>query len=154
MTDRAEVPQAYTIRKSGTGSERKTAALLNASAKKAKSARQRAETGLQEIVDSGDAVTFASVARAAGVSANYLRRQQDLALKIVKLRAQQRGQTHSDGRHCFSSAPVDACSYLLEQQANFAVELEELRRLNNDLRGQLESAKAEIEELRRRSRHG
>jgi hypothetical protein len=66
---------------------RQVDALKRAAASKAKLSREAAEKGLLKVQQSGQPVTFAAVARAAGVSTAYLRRQKDLAATIVLLRA-------------------------------------------------------------------
>ncbi|GAA2476731.1 hypothetical protein GCM10010406_11130 [Streptomyces thermolineatus] len=77
-----------------SGRERQAMALREAALRKAKKCREAAEKGLREVQSSGNPVTFASVARAAGVSTKYLRGQKDLAFIITTCR--QAGSTAED----------------------------------------------------------
>lgn len=68
------------------GRTRQASALRKAAARKAKISREAAEKGMLAVRQSGQPVTFAAVARAAGVSTGYLRSQRDLAAAIILLR--------------------------------------------------------------------
>lgn len=134
MSARASLPGG----RSGGGPDDQTRGLREASAKKAKRARKAAEAGLTAVINSGREVNFATVARESGVSANYLRKQSDLAARIVELRRGWRSEVPSQPG---SSENVESASMLSE--------LTELRARCQKLERLLDAANAEIARLRR-----
>ncbi|MET9974878.1 hypothetical protein ACFYOI_05900 [Streptomyces microflavus] len=124
----------------------RTRGLRQASAKKAALARQAAEIGLAAVVNSGREVNFSAVARESGVSANYLRKQADLAAQIFKLRHAGRTKASPQG-DLENSESIAALSTSLARGAECSEELIELRARNKELETLLDSANAEIARL-------
>ncbi|MEW2625643.1 DUF6262 family protein [Streptomyces sp. NPDC048106] len=69
---------------------RHIAALRQAAQDKHEQAVQRAETGIRRLVKAGKEINFRDVARAAGVSLDFLYAHTDLRKRIETLRGQQR----------------------------------------------------------------
>ncbi|GLW75487.1 hypothetical protein Kpho02_77840 [Kitasatospora phosalacinea] len=69
---------------------RRIAALRQAAQDKHKQAVQRAEAGIRQLVKAGEEINFRAVARAAGVSLDFLYTHTDLRKRIETLRGQQR----------------------------------------------------------------
>ncbi|MFI1370342.1 DUF6262 family protein [Streptomyces griseochromogenes] len=70
--------------------DRRIAALRRAARDKHQQAVQRAEAGIRRLVKEGDEINFRAVARAAGVSLDFLYAHSDLRKRIETLRGQQR----------------------------------------------------------------
>ena len=73
----------------GTAGERRADALRRAAQAKRQAAITRADTAIRKLVKNREEITFRSVARAAGVSLDFLYGNDDLRERIEKLRAQQ-----------------------------------------------------------------
>jgi hypothetical protein len=86
------------LQSAATARQRQAAALRAAARRKADEKRVAAQRGLRDCIAEAEKVTFAAVARRAGVSTRYLRTQQDLAQIIVHLR----------GAHPTAGAPIGA----------------------------------------------
>jgi hypothetical protein len=83
--------------------ERRAAALRQAAQAKRQAAVTRTETAIRALVKSQQDINFRTVARAAGVSLDFLYGNDDLRTRIEKLRDQQKarpardpGQEHAD----------------------------------------------------------
>ena len=126
------------------------AALQAASQRKAEEAAQRASSALTKLRRQNSEITFASVARAAGVSSRYLQSQPELAAQIRKLRpaaARQPLPEASDGE----SGIVSVLRARIVQQHTKISDLEGTIR---GLRHDPEVAHGEIIKLRSRHRPG
>ncbi|MGW0754988.1 hypothetical protein ACWD1Y_00575 [Streptomyces sp. NPDC002814] len=91
------------------------------------------------------------MARSAGVSMNYLRRQPDIASQIIRLRAFQHQQKLLFDPESSNAEVVVLRSRLLEQEVKHGVQLAELNRRNRQLEEQLAAAQSEILRLRSQS---
>ncbi|WP_143675258.1 DUF6262 family protein [Streptomyces sp. JV178] len=76
-------------------SDRRIAALRQAAQDKHQQAIQRAEAGIRRLVKEREEVNFRAVARAAGVSLDFLYAHTDLRKRIETLRGQQRSENQS-----------------------------------------------------------
>ncbi|MFS3127505.1 DUF6262 family protein [Nocardioides sp. Bht2] len=124
--------------------------LNRAAAERTKAASTRARRALKEMVTEDVPVTFASVARRAGVSTDFLYRQADFRRQIERLRAAPGGRqtqvaetTHDDGST--SSAVLALARQLREERSRRSSEIAELRNA-------LAAAHGENLKLRRRLR--
>lgn len=72
-----------------TAGERRAEALRQAAQAKRQAATNRAETAIRKLIKNRQEINFRSVARAAGVSVDFLYRNDDLRHRIEKLRTQQ-----------------------------------------------------------------
>jgi hypothetical protein len=72
-----------------TAGERRAEALRQAAQAKRQAAVTRADTAIRKLIKNQQEINFRSVARAAGVSLDFLYRNDDLRKRIEKLRAQQ-----------------------------------------------------------------
>ncbi|MGX1911933.1 DUF6262 family protein [Streptomyces phaeochromogenes] len=75
--------------------DRRIAALRQAAQDKHQQAVQRAEAGIRRLVKEGEEINFRAVARAAGVSLDFLYAHTDLRKRIETLRGQQRTENQS-----------------------------------------------------------
>lgn len=87
-----------------TAEERRASALRQAAQDKRQAAVSRAETAIRTLVKGKQEISFRSVARTAGVSLDFLYGNDDLRMRIEKLRSQQKtrpvpdpGPEHADG---------------------------------------------------------
>ncbi|MFD0403856.1 DUF6262 family protein [Kitasatospora sp. NPDC127116] len=74
---------------------RRVTALKKAAQDKSKGATNRAEAGLRSLLKSGSEINFRSVARAGGVSLDFLYSHPDLRRRIETLRSQQNPKTNT-----------------------------------------------------------
>jgi hypothetical protein len=75
--------------------DRRIAALRQAAQDKHQQAVQRAEAGIRRLVKEREEINFRAVARAAGVSLDFLYAHADLRKRIETLRGQQRAENQS-----------------------------------------------------------
>ncbi|MEI6362430.1 MAG: DUF6262 family protein [Actinomycetes bacterium] len=103
--------------------------LARASRARTESAEHRARQGLSALSRSGRPVTFASVAREAGVSTDFLYKHAELRMLIADLRARPRGVPgQASVPVAANSSAVRALStQLKEQRARYEAELATLR---------------------------
>lgn len=80
----------------GTAAERRAAALRQAAQAKRQAAVARAETAIRTLIKNQREVNFRSVARAAGVSLDFLYGNDDIRNRIEKLRNQQKARPAPD----------------------------------------------------------
>lgn len=121
--------------------------LRQAAARKSAAARARAEQGLQQLVRTGQPVTFRGLAKTAGVSLDFLYSTTDIRDRIEQLRAQQQTTTPAATDRGEADEPSSVVRTLTAQLA-------ELKRRHRDevqqLREALEAAHGENLQLRRR----
>lgn len=80
----------------GTASDRRAAALREAAQAKRQAAVTRTETAIRSLIKDKEVINFRSVARAAGVSLDFLYGNDDLRNRIGKLRDQQKTRPLQD----------------------------------------------------------
>ena len=80
----------------GSADERRAAALRQAAQAKRQAAVARAETAIRALIKNQQEISFRSVARAAGVSLDFLYGNDDLRTRIEKLRDQQKARPAPD----------------------------------------------------------
>jgi hypothetical protein len=76
----------------GTADERRASALRQAAQARRQAAVTRAETAIRALIKGNQEISFRSVARAAGVSLDFLYGNDDLRTRIEKLRDQQKAR--------------------------------------------------------------
>ena len=108
-----------------------------AAKQKQNAARERAQRGLDRLVEAHEPVTFRAVARAGLVSIDFLYREPELRARIAALRAAERAPEPE------ATPSRSTVVHALTQQ------LRELRTENADLRRRLEAAHGEIVRLKR-----
>ena len=110
--------------------------LRDAAQRRHQQANERATTALAELSAAGSAISFAGVAREAGVSTDFLYRQPQLRQRIQQMRATNNRQANTtatdDSTPSAASAPVRALS----------AQLKELRRRHRDEIAKLQQALA------------
>ncbi len=111
--------------------------LRTAAKKKQDAARERAQRGLEALLQAHEPVTFRAVARAGPVSIDFLYREPELRARIEDLRAAEHA-TEPD-----ATPPRSTVVHALTQH------LRALRTENADLRRRLEAAHGEIVRLKR-----
>jgi hypothetical protein len=128
--------------------EQRVARLRAAAARKSAAANQRADTGIRRLLRTGEPISFRAVARAGGVSIDFLYRNPELRQRIEQLRAQR--------AHAARAATPDAMSSESSVMAVLRARLQErhhkeqeLRARIRDLEQQLAVAHGEILTLRR-----
>jgi hypothetical protein len=80
----------------GSAADRRAAALRQAAQAKRQAAVTRAETAIRALIKSKQDISFRSVARAGGVSLDFLYGNDDLRTRIEKLRDQQKARPAPD----------------------------------------------------------
>jgi hypothetical protein len=80
----------------GTAGERRASALRQAAQAKRQAAVTRTETAIRALIKNEQEINFRSVARAAGVSLEFLYSNDDLRSRIEKLRDQQKSRPAPD----------------------------------------------------------
>jgi hypothetical protein len=124
--------------------------LRRAAAAKRRAAHERADKGLRQLVKRGDAITFASVAAAAGVSKDFLYRTADLRGRIEQLRSQQ--TPRQPGRASSIVNDGDVSSVVRTLTLKLTQERAQHRREIAELHAALATAHGELRLLKRR--HG
>jgi len=115
----------------------------------------RADTGLREMLRTGQPITFRGLARHAGVSLDFLYSDTALRQRIQQLRDQQRTQPGAISRHdAAGGEPAGAAETTSSVVATLTAQLTDLRRRHREetarLRRELEAAHGENLLLRRR----
>jgi hypothetical protein len=122
--------------------------LRQAAARKSAAAEARAEQGLREMIRRDEPVTFRGLARAAGVSLDFLYRRASIRQRVEHLRAQQRSTpTSAAAATVHQDSPSSVVRTLTAQ---LAVLKQQHRDEVHQLRQAIETAQGEILELRRR----
>lgn len=129
----------------GSARERRAAALRQAVQAKRQAAVTRTETAIRALVKGKQDINFRSVARAAGVSLDFLYGNDDLRTRIEKLRDQQKARHVPDpgSEHADSSDIVHILTEKLRQ------ERDSRRASVSQLEEQLAAAHGELLRLRR-----
>lgn len=113
MTDHEPLPDS-------PPADPRTAALRTAAADRTARAVTQAEKGIRALIKDGGQISFASVARASGVSRKFLHGHPDLSARINTLRAQQTGHAEATHKAATSgeSAVIAALRRQLREQAD------------------------------------
>jgi chromosome segregation ATPase len=118
-----------------------TAALAEATRRRSREARERAENAIARTQRTGGPASFAAIAKSGNVSRSWLYTQDDLAAAIRQL--QQRQPTVA------RTGPQPATVNSLRQRLEAALgRIKQLREENSALKSQLETAYGEIRRLR------
>jgi hypothetical protein len=128
--------------------EQRVALLRAAAARKSAAASQRADAGIRRLLRAGEPISFRAVARAGGVSIDFLYRNQELRQRIEQLRGQ---RAHARRAATPEAAPgepsvVAVLRARLEERRH---KEQELRARIRDLEQQLAVAHGELLTLRR-----
>jgi Family of unknown function (DUF6262) len=127
-----------------TASERRAEALRRAAQAKRQAAITRTETAIRKLVKDRQEINFRSVARAAGVSLDFLYGNDDLRQRIEKLRAQQ------SARPAPEPAPTTADHDIVHMLTTKLRQERDARRAAvSELEEQLAAAHGELLRLRR-----
>jgi Family of unknown function (DUF6262) len=129
--------------------------LKAAAAARTAAAATRADTGLREMLRTGQPITFRGLARHAGVSLDFLYSDTALRQRIQQLRDQQRTQPGAISRHDATGGdPAGTAETTSSVVATLTAQLTDLRRRHREetaqLRRELEAAHGENLLLRRR----
>lgn len=112
------------------GAQRRAEALREAARGRTVRAEQAVEKGLRVLIKDGGQISFASVARASGVSTKFLHQHPDLSSRIRQLRTQQGGLTetgHEESATGESAIVAALRRQLREQQERHRLEARALR---------------------------
>lgn len=134
-----------------TAGQRRADALRQAAQAKRQAAITRADAAIRNLIKNQQEINFRSVARAAGVSLDFLYGNDDLRQRIGKLRAQQTART---AREPAAATPGhDDIVHILTTKLR--QERDTRRSAVSDLETQLAAAHGELLRLRRRlQEHG
>lgn len=129
----------------GTADDRRATALRQAAQAKRQAAVTRAETAIRTLIKGRQEINFRSVARAAGVSLDFLNGNDDLRTRIEKLRDQQKARPVPDPgpEHADSSDIVHVLTGKLRRERDTR------RTTVSRLEEQLAAAHGELLRLRR-----
>lgn len=130
---------------SSAASERRADALRRAAQAKHHAAITRADTALRQLIKDGKQINFRSVARAAGVSLDFLYANDDLRHRIEKLRTQQ--STRLAREPAAAAADHDDIVHILT--IKLRQERDARRTAVSDLEKQIAAAHGELLRLRR-----
>ena len=127
-----------------SAAERRAAALRQAAQAKRQAAVTRTETAIRALVKNQQDINFRSVARAAGVSLDFLYGNDDLRNRIGKLRAQQATRS---AREPAAIADHDDIVHILTTKLRH--ERDARRKVVSDLEEQVAATHGELLRLRR-----
>jgi hypothetical protein len=130
-----------------------TANLKAAAARRHQAAAQRAGAGLDKLICSGEQVTFRAVARASGVSLEFLYSYLPIRSRIEHLRAQQQAPAQAARPATGPDEPGKASSVIRTLSAELTALKARHRAEVTRLRQELEAAHGENLLLRRRLGH-
>jgi|SRR5208282_1386913 len=131
--------------RTSTASERRADALRRAAQAKRQAAIARADTAIRQLIKDSKQINFRSVARAAGVSLDFLYANDDLRHRIEKLRTQQTARPAKEP--AAPSADHDDIVHILTTKLR--QERDARRTAVGDLETQLAAAHGELLRLRR-----
>jgi hypothetical protein len=128
--------------------EQRVTLLRAAAARKSAAAVERADAGIRQLLRADEPISFRSVARAGGVSIDFLYRNQELRQRIEHLRAQ---RTHAARAATPAPAPGESSvvAVLRARLQERHRKEQELRARIRELEQQLADAHGEILTLRR-----
>jgi hypothetical protein len=128
-----------------TADERRASALRKAAQAKRQAAVTRTDTAIRALIKNKDEINFRSVARAAGVSLDFLYGNDDLRARIEKLRDQQKARPAPEPapRNAAGNDIVHILTEKLRRESNVR------RTAISELEEQLAAAHGELLRLRR-----
>lgn len=130
-----------------TASERRADALRRAAQAKRQAATARADAAIRQLIKEKKDINFRSVARAAGVSLDFLYASTEQRQRIEKLRAQQAAGTASRALAQPAAAEQDNIVHILTTKLR--QERDARRTATSELETQLAAAHGELLRLRR-----
>ena len=121
--------------------------LVKAAAAKKKDAAERLEKAIQQVLDSGETITFKAIAETAGLSVSYLYKYPEIKNRIAELRNQQKAAIGGivNKTPKFQSATDKSKAVIISKLRQ---ENRRLRNENEDLKKHIEVAQGKVIELR------
>ena len=136
-----------------SAAQRRADALRRAAQAKRQAATARAEAGIRKLVKNQQEITFRAVARAGGVSLDFLYARPDLRGRIESLRAQQAAKTQETPARAEAAEAGGSIVSVLTKKLH--QERAARRAAIQDLEQRLAAAHGELLRLRRRlQQHG
>lgn len=121
--------------------------LVKAAADKKKDAEERLEKAIQQVLDSGETITFKAIAETAGLSVSYLYKYPEIKNRIAELRNQQKlaigGLVNQTSK--FQPATDKSKAVIISKLRQ---ENRRLRNENEELKKHIEIAQGKVIELR------
>ena len=121
--------------------------LVKAAAAKKKDAAERLEKAIEQVLDSGETITFKAIAETAGLSVSYLYKYPQIKNRIAELRNQQKaaigGLVNKTPKFQLATDKSKAVIISKLRQEN-----RRLRKENEDLKKHIEVAQGKVIELR------
>ncbi len=130
-----------------SAAQRRADALRRAAQSKRQAATARADTAIRQLIREKKDINFRSVARAAGVSLDFLYARTELRQRIEKLRNQQAARTASRAPEQPAAAEQDDIVHILTTKLR--QERDTRRAAVSELERQLAAAHGELLRLRR-----
>jgi len=121
--------------------------LVKAAAAKKKDAAERLEKAIQQVLDSGETITFKAIAETAGLSVSYLYKYPEIKNRIAELRNQQKAAIGGivNKTPKFQPATDKSKAVIISKLRQ---ENRRLRSENEDLKKHIEVAQGKVIELR------
>ena len=121
--------------------------LVKAAAAKKKDASERLEKAIQQVLDSGETITFKAIAETAGLSVSYLYKYPEIKNRIAELRNQQKAAIGGivNKTPKFQPATDKSKAVIISKLRQ---ENRRLRNENEDLKKHIEVAQGKVIELR------
>lgn len=120
------------------GKEARIAALKSAAIAKQERCAQNFDKAINKLVRDNEPITFANVARAAGISESYLYKIPEAKERVIELRAQQRQASKPNRPQTASDASKAVIIHeLRERIKNLEAEIKDLRNINKGMAGKL-----------------
>lgn len=118
--------------------EARIAALKSAAIAKQERCAQNFDRAINKLVRDNEPITFANVARAAGISESYIYKIPKAKQRVIELRAQQRQASKPNRPQTASDASKAVIIYeLRERIKKLEAEIKDLRNVNKGLAGKL-----------------
>jgi predicted transcriptional regulator len=122
----------------GDGKEARIAALKGAAIAKQERCAENFDKAINKLFQNNEPITFANVAREAGVSQSYLYKIPEARERVIELRAQQRKASKPNRPQTASDASKAVIVYeLRERIKKLESELKDLRNINKGMAGKL-----------------
>jgi predicted transcriptional regulator len=122
----------------GDGKESRIAALKGAAVAKQERCAENFDKAINKLVQNNEPITFANVAREAGVSQSYLYKIPEAKERVIELRAQQRKASKPNRPQTASDASKAVIIHeLRERIKKLESEIKDLRNVNKGMAGKL-----------------
>jgi predicted transcriptional regulator len=122
----------------GDGKEARITALKSAAVAKQERCAENFDKAINKLVQNNEPITFANVAREAGVSQSYLYKIPEAKERVIELRAQQRKASKSNRPQIASDASKAVIIHeLRERIKKLESEIKDLRSVNKGMAGKL-----------------